>query len=65
MQRMEFQARSPATAMQLLLHMQDSAENACSVCTGYVLFRTLVITCLLSFFNYNFMLILIWLQAEH
>ena len=35
MQRMEFQARSPATAVQLLLHVQDSAENACSVRTGY------------------------------
>ena len=43
MQRMEFQARSPATAVQLLLHVQDSAENACSVRTGYVFFGTLVI----------------------
>ena len=45
MQRMEFQARSPATAVQLLLHMQDSAENACSVHTGYVFFGTLVCLC--------------------
>ena len=45
MQRMEFQARSPATAVQLLLHAQDSAENACSVRTGYVFFGTLVIVC--------------------
>ena len=45
MQRMEFQARSPATTVQLLLHVQDSAENACSVRTGYVFFGTLVLMC--------------------
>ena len=32
----------PATAVQLLLHVQDSAESACSVRTGYVFFGTLV-----------------------
>ena len=45
MQRMEFQARSPATAVQLLLHVQDSAKNACSVRTGYVFYGTLVVCC--------------------
>ena len=36
------QCRTPATAVQLLLHVQDSTESACSVCTGYVFFGTLV-----------------------
>ena len=42
MQQMEFQARSPATAV---LHVQDSAENACSMRAGYmyVFLETLVI----------------------
>ena len=39
------QCRTPATAVQLLLHVQDSAESACSVCTGYVFFGTLVGNC--------------------
>ena len=33
----------PATAVQLLLHVQDSAKSACSVRTGYVFFGTLVL----------------------
>ena len=36
------QCRTPATAVQLLLHVQDSAESACSVRTVYVFFGTLV-----------------------
>ena len=40
------QCRTPATAVQLLLHVQDSAESACSVRTGYVFFGTLVVVVL-------------------